>query len=292
MIDKLHQGQPAMNIREACQTLGVSPAGYYAHRHKGQRPRCTQDAILSHKITAAFDASRHTYGSPRIMHSLRGEGARHGKNRIARLMRSQGLHVQQKRRFVPRTTIADKNSPVSPNHLLEHPDPTGLNEVWLTDITYIPTAEGFLYLAAELDLCSRRIIGWSTHSSLATGLATEALERALQARPAATLAELLHHSDRGCQYTSTAFRKRLELSEITQSMSRKGNCYDNAAMESFWATLKAECFGSNIPATRAQAHLMIFDYIETFYNPLRLHSSLGFQSPVNFEKSIQPIQPN
>jgi putative transposase len=298
MIEKLHHDQPAMNIREACQTLGVSPAGYYAHRHKDQRPRSIQDAVLSPKITAAFDASRHTYGSPRIMHALRGEGARHGKNRIARLMRNLGLHVQQKRRYVPRTTIAGKTSPVSPNLLLERPEVTRLNEVWLTDITYIPTAEGFLYLAAELDLCSRRIIGWSTHSSLAAGLATEALERAFQARPAATLAGLLHHSDRGCQYTSAVFRKRLELSAITRSMSRKGNCYDNAAMESFWATLKAECFGSTIPATRAQAQLMIFDYIEpersgdrrsqTFYNPLRLHSSLGFLSPVNFEQSIQP----
>jgi putative transposase len=235
MIDQLHHDQPAMNIREACQTLGVSPAGYYAHRHKDQRSRRAGDAVLSPKITAAFDASRHTYGSPRIMHALRGEGARHGKNRIARLMRSLGLHVQQKRRYVPRTTIADKTSPVSPNLLLELPEVTRLNEVWLTDITYIPTAEGFLYLAAELDLYSRRIIGWSTHSSLATGLATGALERALQARPEAPLAELVHHSDQGCQYTSAVFRKRLELSAIAQSMSRKGNCYDNAAMECCFA---------------------------------------------------------
>ena len=139
----------------------------------------------------------------------------------------------------------------------------------------MPTGEGFLYLAAELDLYSRRIIGWSTLTSLATELTTQALERALQARPEATLPELLHHSDRGCQYTSAAFRNRLSMCQITQSMSRKGNCYDNAAMESLWATLKAECFGSMIPATRAQAHLMVFDYIETFYNPVRLHSAPG-----------------
>ena len=276
-----------MNIREACHTLAVSPGGYYAHQHKDQRQRRVQDAVLSLKISTAFDASRRTYGSPRIMHTLRHEGACHGKNRIARLMRSQGLQVQQKRRFVPRTTMTDKDSPVSPNHLLQRPAATRLNEVWLTDITYLPTAEGFLYLAAELDLFSRRIIGWSTHTSLATELTTQAFERALQARPAATLADLLHHSDRGCQYTSTTFRQRLSLCQITQSMSRKGNCYDNAAMESFWATLKAECFGTTIPATRAQAHLMVFDYIETFYNPVRLHSALGFQSPVDFEKSIQ-----
>ena len=276
-----------MNIQEACITLEVSPSGYYAHQHKDQRPRRTQDASLTLKISEAFAASRRTYGSPRIMHTLRQEGDHHGKNRIARLMRLQGLRVQQKRRFVPRTTLADKDSPVAPNHLLKRPEATRTNEVWLTDITYLPTGEGFLYLAAELDLYSRRIIGWSTHTSLATELTTQALERALQARPEATLPELLHHSDRGCQYTSTTFRNRLSMCQITQSMSRKGNCYDNAAMESFWATLKAECFGSMIPATRAQAHLMVFDYIETFYNPVRLHSALGFKSPVDFEKAIQ-----
>ena len=276
-----------MNIREACHTLAVSPGGYYAHQHKGQRQRRLQDAALSGKISTAFDVSRRTYGSPRIMHTLRQDGLWHGKNRIARLMRQQGLQVRQKRRFVPRTTVTDKDSPVSPNHLLKRPDLTRLNEVWLTDITYLPTGEGFLYLAAELDLYSRRIIGWSTHESLATELPTQALERALQARPAAALPDLLHHSDRGCQYTSATFRQRLNRCHITQSMSRKGNCYDNAAMESFWATLKAECFGSSLPATRAQAHLMVFDYIETFYNPVRLHSALGFQSPVDFEKSIQ-----
>jgi putative transposase len=276
-----------MNIQEACHTLAVSPGGYYAHRHKGLRPRRVQDAVLCSQLSIAFAASRRTYGSPRLMHALRAQGARHGKNRIARLMRQQGLRVQQKRRFVPRTTVTDQASVVSPNHLLRRPAPTGLNEVWLTDITYLPTAEGFLYLAAELDLYSRRIIGWSTHASLATELTTQALERALQARPEASLAALLHHSDRGCQYTSSAFRQRLSLRQITQSMSRKANCYDNAAIESFWATLKAECFGSLIPRTRAQAHLMVFDYIETFYNPQRLHSALGFRSPVDFENNIK-----
>lgn len=276
-----------MNIREACLTLAVSPGGYYAHRHKDLRPRRVQDAALALQISTAFAAARRTYGSPRLMHTLRRQGLRHGKNRIARLMRQQGLQVQQKRRFVPRTTVADKDSPVAPNHLFKRPQVTRLNEVWLTDITYLPTGEGWLYLAAELDLCSRRIIGWSTHTSLATELTTQALERALQSRPQARLPDLLHHSDRGCQYTSADFRQRLNLRQITQSMSRKGNCYDNAAMESFWATLKAECFGSTLPATRAQARLMVFDYIETFYNPVRLHSALGFQSPVDFEKKLQ-----
>ena len=276
-----------MNIEEACTTLEVSPSGYYAHLRKGLRQRRVQDAALALKIRATFTSSRHTYGSPRIMRALRSEGSRHGKNRIAKIMRAQGLQVLQKRRFVPRTTKTDKDSPVSPNYLLTHPKATRVNQVWLTDITYLPTAEGFLYLAAELDLYSRRIIGWSTHTNLTTELTTQALDRALCARPHAALGDLLHHSDRGCQYTSATFRHRLHMSRITQSMSRKGNCYDNATMESFWATLKAECFGTTIPATRAQAHLMVFDYIETFYNPVRLHSALDFQSPVNFEKNQQ-----
>lgn len=273
-----------MSLHEACLLLGVSPSGYYAHQHKARRPRRTEDAALSLKISAAFAASRRTYGSPRLRHALRQAGARHGQNRIARLMRQQGLRVRPKRRFVPRTTVADKDAPVAPNRLLQRPAVTRLNEVWLTDITYLPTAEGCLYLAAEMDRCSRRILGWSTHHRLTTERVTQAFERALQARPEAALPELLHR----CQYTSTAFRQRLKRCQITQSRSRKGNCYDNAAMESFWATLKAECFGDAVPATRAEAHRMVFDYIETFYNPTRLHSALNFLSTVAFEKSLQP----
>lgn len=277
-----------MNLREACTVLGVSPSGYYAHQHKGQRPRRIQDAALSRQLGAAFAASRGTYGSPRLRHALRQAGACHGKSRIARLMRQQGLQARPRRRFVPRTTVTDPDAPGAPNHRLTRPAVTRLNEVWLTDITYLPTAEGFLFLAAEMDLCSRRILGWSTHHSLATELAVQALERALQARGETPLPELLHHSDRGCQYTSAAFRQRLDRGQITQSLSRAGNCYDNAPMESFWATLKAECFGATLPATRAEAHRRVFDYIETFYNPTRLHSALGFLSPVNFEKQLQP----
>ena len=296
-MDQLHQQQFDMNTLEACQTLGVSRSGYYAHQHKPQRKRCVQDAALAIEVQQAFHASRRVYGSPRIMHSLRRKGLRHGKNRIARLMRLQGCRVHQKRRFVPRTTVAGKDAPVAPNHLLKRPPATRINEVWLTNITYLPTAEGWLYLAAEMDACSHRIIGWSTHPSLVTGLPTQALDLALQSRTGASLPDLLHHSDRGCQYASAQFRHRLSLCGITQSMSRKGNCYDNAAMatksrsESFWATLKTECFGTTIPATRTQARLMVFDYSESFYNPVRLPSALGFQSPVDFEQSLQQNQP-
>lgn len=275
-----------MNLAKACQALNVSRSGYHAHLHKHQRPRRHQDAQLATEIRAAFTASRSTYGSPRLVHCLRAKGLHHGKNRIARLMREQHLRVRQKRRFVPRTTVANKTSPVAPNHLLKRSEPKRLNEVWVTDITCLPTREGWLYLAAEMDLHSRRILGWSTREDLATELPNAALERALQTRGSQPNG-LLHHSDRGCQYTSADFRRRLKLRGITASMSRRANCYDNAAMESFWATLKAECFGTTIPATRTQARSMLFDYIETFYNPVRLHSSLGFQSPVTFEQSIQ-----
>jgi transposase InsO family protein len=275
-----------MNLAKACQALGVSRSGYHAHLRKHQCLRRRQDAQLATQIRAAFTASRGTYGSPRLVHALRTKGLRHGNNRIARLMREQNLRVRQKRRFVPRTTVTDKTAAAAPNHLLQRSTSKRLNEVWVTDITYLPTREGWLYLAAEMDLYSRRILGWSTREDLATELPNAALELALQTRGSKPK-DLLHHSDRGCQYTSSEFRKRLELRGITASMSRTANCYDNATMESFWATLKAECFGTTVPATRAQAHSMVFDYIETFYNPVRLHSALGFKSPVAFENSTQ-----
>jgi putative transposase len=286
MISRLQQQEPLMDLSEACLTLEVSRSGYHAHLRKAQRTRRLQDTLLAREVRQAFEASRRTYGSPRLRQVLRCKGLRHGKNRIARLMRQQGLQVCQKRRFVPRTTLADKDAMPAANLLLKRPAPQRLNEVWLTDITYLPTDQGWLYLAAEMDLCSRRILGWSTLESLDTLLPMAALEKALQTRRT-SVRGLLHHSDRGCQYGSTKFRRSLALRGITQSMSRTANCYDNAAMESFWATLKAECFGATVPATHAQANSMIFDYIDTFYNPVRLHSSLGYQSPITFEQSIK-----
>lgn len=285
-METLRHRQPDMDVAEACEAFGVSRSGYYAHRRKPLARRRVQDDELGPQVREAFLASRGSYGSPRVMHALRRKGLFHGKARISRLMREQGCRVARKRRHVPKTTVAAADRPVSPNRLLDRPATSRPDEVWVTDITYLPTAEGWLYLAAEMDLHSRRILGWSTGESLAAELVQRALDQALQARPGAPLVELLHHSDRGCQYTSAGFRRRLGMRGIHQSMSRRGNCYDNAAMESFWATLKAECFGRTIPATRAQARLMVFDYIETFYNPVRLHSSLGFQSPVEYEQSL------
>jgi putative transposase len=290
-MNRLREEDPALPVAEAAEALGLSRSAWYAHGRKPQRARRLQDAVLRAEVCSAFTASRNTYGVPRLQHVLRAKGLCHGKNRIARLMREEGCVTKQKRRYVPRTTIADRKAAPAPNRLLGQPAPQRPDKVWLTDITYLPTAEGWLFLAAEMDACSRRILGWSTLETLDTQLPLRALEAALAARSGADLHALQHHSDRGCQYTSTLFRHRLALCGITQSMSRPANCYDNAAMESFWATLKTECFGTAIPATRAQARSMIFDYIETFYNPVRLHSALGYLSPVAFEKSIQSNQP-
>jgi putative transposase len=274
-----------MNLTEVCLALEVSRSGYYDHLSKPWRKRRQQDQALAGVLSEEFALSRQTYGSPRLVIALRQRGLRHGKNRVLRLMREQDLHVRQKRRFVPRTTQADKASHPSPNLLDAYPSPTRPNQAWVTDITYLSTGEGWLYVAAEMDLYSRRIIGWDAGPSLATELPASALRRALDTRRGHDLHTVLHHSDRGCQYTSHAFRHQLAQQGITQSMSRAGNCYDNAAIESFWATLKTECFGGTIPETRAKARTMLFDYIETFYNPVRLHSSLNFLSPIAFEKS-------
>lgn len=274
-----------MSLTDLCLALQVSRSGHHAHNRKPRRKRRQQDTVLAAALCEEFAASRGTYGSPRLVCALRDRGMHHGKNRVRRLMLQQQLCVRQKRRFVPRTTQADKTSSPSPNLLADAATPTKPNEAWVTDMTYLPTGEGWLYLAAEMDLYSRRILGWDTSSSLATELPSSALQRALAARCGSDLAGLLHHSDRGCQYTSGSFRHQLGTQRITQSMSRAGNCYDNATIESFWATLKTECFNGLIPATRAQAHSMVFDYIETFYNPVRKHSSLGMLSPAAFENS-------
>ena len=186
----------------------------------------------------------------------------------------------QKRRFRPRTTDSVHAFPIAENRLAKTEKSSRPNQIWQSDITYIPTGEGFVYLAVTLDSCSRKVVGWELSDQLHTRLVTSALQRAHHHCPR----PWLHHSDRGVQYASASFQKLLAAWHITPSMSRKGNCYDNALAESFFATLKTECFAATVPASKAQARLLIFDYIETFYNPKRLHSALGYQSPVDFEK--------
>lgn len=269
-------------IRMLCDLLGVSPSGYYRSRQQPPSPRQREDAILTAKITKAHQASRGTYGVPRIIEDLRAEGTRTSKRRCARLMRAEGLRGKKKHCRRPRTTDSRHTQPIAANLIAQRPAPTGPNQSWLTDITYLQTAEGWLYLAAILDLWSRRIVGWACGSTLHASLVLAALHDALKRRGPSE--GLLHHSDRGSQYVDDDYIQALAAAGIVRSMSRAGNCYDNAAMESFWSTLKTDTgLDESIPTSRQNTKLAVFDYIETFYNPTRRHSSLGYLSPVAFE---------
>ena len=275
-------GSCPYSTAELCAALEVSPSGLYAHRHKAQGARRQQDAQLAEQIGVLFLQGRGTYGCRRIRHGLRRQQIHCGTNRVCRLMRQQGLHARQKRRFRPRTTQSRHHEPIAPNRLAALPQPPRRpNQVWAADLTYLPTLEeGWCYLAVELDHCSRRVAGWRLGDSLAAPLVGEAFERAVRAW---STAPALHHSDRGAQYASAEFRRLLQRYRTRPSMSRPACPYDNAVMESFFATLKTECFGDRVPQNRAEAERLLFDYIETFYNPQRLHSTLGYLSPLEFE---------
>jgi transposase InsO family protein len=270
-------------VQEMAQALEVSPSGFYAHQHKRQGRRARQDQELTEKIKQAFQASRGTYGSPRIQASLQRQGQQCGKNRVARLMRKNHLRARQKRRFAMRTTQSDHAWPIAPNRLARRPKASRPNQIWVVDITYLQTQEGWIYLAIVLDAFSRKVVGWAMALSLETSLVTEALRRAQKERRPPP--GLLHHSDRGIQYASSAYRALLANYQIIPSMSRPANPYDNALAESFMASFKTECF-DQMPATWKEAKFKTFDYIETFYNPKRLHSALGYQSPVEFENQF------
>lgn len=277
-------------IGAMCRALGVSRSGYYAHAHKPSRPRRVEDERLRGRIRESFTRNRGSYGSPRIAMEMRREGERCGKNRVARLMCEQGLRAKCKRRWRPCTTRTDPALAVAPNVLAQVPSPCAPDQVWVGDITYLPTREGWHFLAVVMDLFTRRIVGWATAPTLHASLVGRALARALALRGHAPPG-LIHHSDRGCQYASATYRQALRAAGITASMSRKGNCYDNAAMESFFATLKTEVFNPTTPESRRQAELMVFDYIETYYNPRRIHSALGYASPIEFETAHRLKQP-
>ena len=281
-MEKMKSEYPVAAMAEA---LEVSKSGFFAHRQKGAGQRRQQDRHLVADIGPIFVEHWRSYGSPRMTQALRERGHRCGKNRVARLMRENRLSPRQKRRhFRPQTTDSNHRHAVAENWLAKVPAPARPNQVWVADITYIDTGEGWLYLAGLLDACSRRCVGWQTGESLDAGLATRAWQKAWHDRQPAP--GLLHHSDRGVQYASGAMAALLAQGGATASMSRKGNCYDNAMMESFWATLKTECFAAETPPTRQAARLKIFDYIEGFYNRRRLHSSLGYQSPLAFERTF------
>lgn len=272
-------------VTDLCAAFDVSRAGFYFWRQRGPSERDRIDEALGAEIDRLFVRHRRTYGSPRLHRALRRAGHACGRHRVARLMRRQGLAGRVRGRRRPFTTDSDHEQPIAPNRLgqrtaaVERP-----NEVWAADITYVPTDEGWLYLAGVLDLGSRRVVGWAMGEGLETSLPMDALRMALRRRQPAS--GLLHHSDRGCQYASEAYREHLAAWNVTPSMSRKGNCYDNAAMESFWSTLKEELVHRTHFESRAEAAGAIFDYIEIFYNRERLHSALGYRSPVEFENHI------
>jgi putative transposase len=270
-------------IRSLCEALEVSASGYYdwSNRQTQPSPRAQENARLAQQIVQIHQASRHTYGSPRIQKVLGQAGHAYGRHRIARLMRQQGLCGRAKGRFRVCTTDSNHDQPIAPNRLPDLPAPSAPNQVWLGDITYIATEEGWLYLAGILDLYSRRLTGWAMSEHIDTELILAAWGMALTHRHPP--AGLVFHSDRGVQYASHDYRQALQNSQAIASMSRKGNCYDNAAMESFWSTLKQELIYRRHFKTRAEARQAIFDFIEVFYNRQRLHSSLDYRSPIDFE---------
>jgi len=271
------------SILALCRELEVSPSGYYdwSQRQTSPGPRALENQILATRITELHQQSRETYGSPRIVMELRKSGARHGRNRVARLMKQEGLCGRQKARYRVQTTDSNHDQLIAPNRLAEAPKATAPNQIWVADITYIQTGENWLFVAAILDLYSRKIVGWAMGEHIDTALILKALFMALLHRQPP--ANLLFHSDRGVQYASTEYRTALNQAGLVASMSRKGNCYDNAAMESFWSTLKLELVYRRDFQTRAQARSEIFNYIEVFYNRQRSHSALNYLSPVDFE---------
>jgi transposase InsO family protein len=270
-------------VRRLCLYLKVSPSGFYAWAQRQAHPgaRALENQSLAQAIDRIHTRSRQTYGAPRIERELRKNGRCHGRNRVARLMREKGLCGRQKGRYRVQTTDSNHDQPIAPNRLAEVPKATAPNQLWVADITYVETREGWLYLAAILDLYSRKIVGWAMSQRSDTVLVLNALAMALLHRQPP--AGLLCHTDRGVQYASGDYRQALQTARFLPSMSRKGNCYDNATMESFWSTLKLELIYRHQFATRAQARIAIFDYIESFYNRQRTHSALDYQSPVDFE---------
>ena len=284
------------SISVACSALDVSRSGYYAWLDRPASARAVRRQELAVKIHAAHAAGRCVYGSPRVHAALLAENAAASDqessaqsatccvNTVASVMREQGLRAKTRRAFVPRTTDSAHQKRIAGN-LLDRQFATRLpDQKWAVDITYISTKEGWLYVAGVLDLCSRKIVGWSMAEHMETELIADALKMAIVRRSPG--AGLLHHSDRGVQYASDAYQHLLSMHDMEASMSGKGDCWDNACMESFWSTLKTELVHHEQYATRDAARASIFEYIEVFYNRVRLHSSLGYVSPDTFEAAL------
>lgn len=272
----------AYPVRTMCAVLEVSPSGYYAWRGRPESARQVADRSLAADIRRIHADNRAVYGSPRVHAALRAEGRRIGVNRIARLMRRNGIQGRHKRR-APRTTDSNHSHSIAPNLLDRQFTAAAPNRVWLADIAYVPTAEGWLYLAVVLDLFARRVVGWAMSETMPQELTIDALRMAIAHRRPGP--GLLHHSDRGTQYAAHAYRRLLEENGMCCSMSRKGNCWDNAPMESFFGSMKTELDIDDVAFdTRRQARVAIFSFLETFYNRCRLHSAIGYRSPDEWEQ--------
>jgi putative transposase len=273
--------QALFPIASMARVLGVSTAGYYAWRDRPPSAHAQADMALLKRLRTAHASSRHIYGAPRVHAQLRAEGARHGRKRIARLMREAGLVGACHRQAGPTTTRRDQDARPAPDLVDRNFTADAPNQLWVADITYVPTAAGFLYLAVVLDAWSRKIVGWSMANHLRTELVLDALEMAVgQRRPR----NVVHHSDQGSQYTSLAFGGRCQDAGVRPSMGSVGDAYDNAMCESFFSTLECELLARRRFASQAEAKIACFSYIEGFYNPVRLHSALGYRSPIAYEK--------
>jgi transposase InsO family protein len=269
-------------ITVLCRAVGVSRAGFYAWKQRRVSARAQADVALTAEIRQVHTRSRQTYGAPRIHADLAARGLAVSRKRVARLMRTAQLVGCSRRRRVVRTTVADPTASPAPNIICRDFYPAAPNRLWVGDITYVPTDEGWLYVATLLDAYSRRVVGWAMADHLRTDLALDALVLALRRR-SITPGQLVHHTDRGCQYTAGPYQAVLTAARITCSMSRTGNCYDNAMAESFFATFKSELIDRVRWPTRRAARQAIFEWLEVFYNRQRRHSALGYLSPVAFE---------
>ena len=282
-----------MSANQACfpvaamaRVLGVSKAGYYAWLRRAPSAHAIADTALLKRIRTVHLSSRQTYGAPRVHAELRAGGERHGRKRIARLMRESGLVGASHRHGGPTTTRRDKEARPAPDLVDRDFTASGPNQLWVADITYVPTMAGFLYLAVVLDAWSRRIVGWSMTNHLRTELVLDAMEMAVgQRRPK----DVVHHSDQGSQYTSLAFGKRCGEAGVRPSMGSVGDAYDNAMAESFFSTLEAELLSRRRFTSQAEARMACFSYIEGWYNPVRLHSGLGYRSPMTYEADMQDV---
>ena len=272
-------------VRTMCRKLAVQPSGYYAWTRRS--PPCAREARrlqLIEAIRQVHERSHGSYGSPRVHQALRKQGMTCSRKQVEKLMRQEQICSTRHRRFRIKTTDSNHGHAVAANVLDRQFERTAIDRAWVSDITYVETAEGWLYVASVMDLCSRRIVGWSAADHLRAELAEEALKKAIEAR--CPKDGLVHHSDRGVQYACGGYRAILERHGITCSMSRSGNCYDNASMESFFKTFKVELVYQERYATREEAKQSIHSYIEVFYNRQRLHSSLGYRSPAEYEAEL------